>query len=83
MLETRTTLNCAILALRRAISKLVSFSRCFPTPRVRKIFLATIVIDSPPSTAPAEIDGAFNMNTAELQPVRGSGSNRWGNATNG
>src|SRR5688572_746128 len=39
--ETRTRLCCAIFASRSAISKLVSFSLCTPTPVVKKIFLAT------------------------------------------
>src|SRR5262249_7651475 len=39
--DTRTRLNCAMPAARSAISKLESFSRCLPTPAVRKIFLAT------------------------------------------
>src|SRR5262250_2682813 len=39
--ETRTILHAAIPALRSASSKLESRSRCFPTPFVRKIFLAT------------------------------------------
>src|SRR5689334_16154109 len=39
--DTRTRLYCAIPAERRAISKLDSFSRCFPTPWVRKIFFVT------------------------------------------
>src|SRR5580700_12150959 len=37
---TRTRLNSAIPALRKANSKEVSFSRCLPTPLVRKIPLA-------------------------------------------
>src|SRR5262249_54391820 len=36
--DTRTRLNCAMPAARSAISKLDSFSRCLPTPAVRKIF---------------------------------------------
>src|SRR5881394_4372886 len=39
--ETRTMLQAAMPALRRASSKLESRSRCFPTPFVRKIFFAT------------------------------------------
>src|SRR5437867_10507996 len=39
--ETRTMLQAAIPALRRASSKLESLSRCLPTPLVRKIFFAT------------------------------------------
>src|ERR1700719_2697552 len=39
--ETRTMLHAAIPAFRSANSKLDSRSRCFPTPLVRKIFLAT------------------------------------------
>src|ERR1700694_3859254 len=39
--DTRTMLHAAIPALRKANSKLESLSRCFPTPLVRKIFLAT------------------------------------------
>src|SRR5579875_2922736 len=42
--ETRTRLYWAMPALRSAISKLESFSRCLPTPLVRKIFLATKLI---------------------------------------
>src|SRR5579885_2739622 len=42
--ETRTILHAAIPALRNASSKLESLSRCFPTPLVRKIFLATNAI---------------------------------------
>src|SRR5579859_5768202 len=41
MEETRTILQAAMPALRRASSKLESLSRCFPTPFVRKIFFAT------------------------------------------
>src|SRR6266436_2753359 len=41
MEETRTMLHAAMPALRSASSKLESLSRCFPTPLVRKIFLAT------------------------------------------
>jgi hypothetical protein len=47
MLDTRTMLYWAMRALRSAISKLVNFSRCFPTPLVRKIFLATTGIRGP------------------------------------
>src|SRR5437879_9515347 len=36
--ETRTMLQAAMPALRRASSKLESLSRCLPTPLVRKIF---------------------------------------------
>jgi hypothetical protein len=43
--ETRTMLHAAIPALRKASSKLESLSRCFPTPLVRKIFLATNAMD--------------------------------------
>src|SRR5450432_178782 len=39
--DTRTMLQAAIPALRSANSKLESRSRCFPTPLVRNIFLAT------------------------------------------
>ena len=39
--ETRTMLHAAIPALRRASSKLDRRSRCFPTPLVKNIFLAT------------------------------------------
>src|ERR1700730_3537545 len=39
--ETRTILHAAIPAFRSASSKLESLSRCFPTPLVRNIFLAT------------------------------------------
>src|SRR5207248_6864787 len=42
--ETRTRLNCAMPALRSAISKLESFSRCLPTPLVRKIFFGTYAL---------------------------------------
>src|SRR5215470_2024203 len=42
--ETRTMLHAAMPALRNASSKLESLSRCFPTPLVRKIFLATNAI---------------------------------------
>src|SRR5208337_3931629 len=42
--DTRTMLHAAIPALRSASSKLDSLSRCFPTPLVRKIFLATNAI---------------------------------------
>src|SRR5262245_29919973 len=42
--DTRTRLNCAIPALRSAISKLDSFSRCLPTPLVRKIFFGTYAL---------------------------------------
>jgi hypothetical protein len=41
MEETRTMLQAAMPALRRASSKLESLSRCLPTPLVRNIFLAT------------------------------------------
>jgi hypothetical protein len=41
MLETRTRLQAAIPADLNANSKLVSFSRCFPTPLVKNIRLAT------------------------------------------
>jgi hypothetical protein len=42
--ETRTMLQAAIPALRRASSKLESRSRCLPTPLVKNIFLATNAI---------------------------------------
>ena len=48
MLETRTRLYGASPASRKAISKLVSFSLCFPTPFVKKIFLATNTFHNPP-----------------------------------
>src|SRR5437899_12389072 len=41
ILETRTKLQAAIPAERRASSKLVSFSRCFPTPLVKNIRFGT------------------------------------------
>ena len=41
MLETRTRLQAAIPADRSANSKLVSFSRCFPTPFVKNILFGT------------------------------------------
>src|SRR5208283_2353261 len=42
--DTLTMLHAAIPAFRSASSKLDSRSRCFPTPLVRKIFLATNAI---------------------------------------
>src|SRR5712692_5304210 len=45
MEETRTMLQAAMPALRKASSKLESRSRCLPTPLVRKIFLATNDMD--------------------------------------
>src|ERR1700683_693148 len=42
--ETRTMLHAAIPAFRSASSKLESRSRCFPTPLVRKILVATNAI---------------------------------------
>jgi hypothetical protein len=44
MEETRTMLQAAIPAFLKANSKLESLSRCFPTPLVRNIFLATNAI---------------------------------------
>ena len=44
MLETRTRLQAAIPADRSASSKLVSFSRCFPTPLVRNILCGTNIL---------------------------------------
>src|SRR3990172_10933862 len=44
MLETRTRLQAAMPTERSASSKLDSRSRCFPTPLVRKIFLATNIL---------------------------------------
>jgi len=41
MLETRTRLQAAIPADRRASSNEVSFSRCFPTPYVKNISFGT------------------------------------------
>jgi hypothetical protein len=41
MLDTLTKLHAAIPADRNASSKLDNFSRCFPTPLVRNIRLAT------------------------------------------
>src|ERR1700751_4908375 len=43
--DTRTMLQAAIPALRRANSKLERRSRCFPTPLVRNIFFATNAMD--------------------------------------
>src|ERR1700685_3807867 len=43
--ETRTILQAAMPALRKANSKLESRSRCLPTPLVRKIFFATNAMD--------------------------------------
>ena len=43
MLETRTMFRGAMSALRRAISKEVSFSLCLPIPLVRKIFEGTYI----------------------------------------
>src|SRR5216684_4074491 len=45
MEETRTMLQAAMPALRKASSKLESRSRCLPTPFVRKIFFATNAMD--------------------------------------
>src|SRR5271154_4627071 len=42
--ETRTMLQAAMPAFLKANSKLESLSRCFPTPLVRNIFLATNAI---------------------------------------
>ena len=47
MLETETRLKDAILAFRKAISKLVSFSLCLPTPLVKNIFDGTYKIRTP------------------------------------
>src|SRR5215471_6782644 len=44
--ETRTMLQAAMPAFRSASSKLESRSRCFPTPLVKNIFLATNAIVS-------------------------------------
>src|ERR1700694_4779029 len=44
MEETRTMLQAAMPAFLSANSKLESLSRCFPTPLVRNIFLATNAI---------------------------------------
>src|SRR5262245_33203163 len=41
MLDTRTRLQAAMPAERRASSNEVSFSRCFPTPLVKNISLGT------------------------------------------
>src|SRR6202051_4969852 len=41
MEDTRTMLQAAMPAFRRASSKLESLSRCLPTPLVRNIFFAT------------------------------------------
>src|SRR5579862_3050504 len=52
--ETRTMLQAAMPAFRNASSKLESRSRCFPTPLVRKILVATNAILSganPPKSA--------------------------------
>src|SRR5580704_1707571 len=43
--DTRTMLQAAMPALRKASSKLESLSRCLPTPLVRKIFFATNAMD--------------------------------------
>jgi hypothetical protein len=59
---TRTMLQAAIPAFLSASSKLESLSRCFPTPFVRKIFLATNAIV--PGHHPDEY---FHANT--LSPV--------------
>src|SRR5215469_12381407 len=43
--DTRTILQAAMPAFRKASSKLESRSRCLPTPLVRKIRLATNAMD--------------------------------------
>jgi hypothetical protein len=47
MLETRTRLNREMLALRKAISKLVNFSFATPCPFVRKTLEGTDTNPSP------------------------------------
>src|ERR1700687_449245 len=45
--DTRTILNAAIHAFRKANSKLESLSRCLPTPFVRKMRFATNAMEGP------------------------------------
>src|SRR5579875_1575011 len=53
MLETRTRLHAAIPAERSANSKLVSFSRCFPTPLVKNIRFGTNIVGPHQLPAPS------------------------------
>src|SRR5579875_419623 len=53
MLETRTRLHAAIPADRSASSKLVSFSRCFPTPLVKNIRFGTNIVGPRQLPAPS------------------------------
>src|SRR6267154_5506985 len=59
MEETRTMLQAAMPALRSASSKLESLSRCFPTPLVRKIFLATNAMVPVCGASVGEVHGKF------------------------
>src|SRR5487761_8751 len=58
MLDTRTRLHAAMPAERSASSKLVSFSRCFPTPLVRNILFGTNIFAVHP---PSKLDTANRM----------------------
>src|SRR5208337_4544795 len=63
MLETRTRLQAAIPADRKANSKLVSFSRCFPTPLVKNMRLATNIRPPPPSRRPCSFGYPSDVTT--------------------
>src|SRR5215475_10091111 len=71
MLDTRTRLQAAMPAERRASSNDVSFSRCFPTPFVKNISLGTnpitsrslvgtVSIESIPDGAGLSMDGTVH-----------------------
>src|SRR5262245_51622056 len=62
MLDTRTRLQAAMPADRRASSKEVSFSRCFPTPLVKNISLGT----NPTTLRLLVVEGTVNGKTAGL-----------------
>src|SRR5665647_336429 len=84
MLETRTRLNGAMPASRRAFSKLTSFSLCRPWPRARKILVGTrapmsllrldglrfLEVDRPGDVVRAERDGMGPLGDGE-QPDEG------------
>ena len=71
MLETRTRLYGANPASRRAISKLVSFSLCFPTPLVKKIFFATNTFHNPRLLG----DDSFDENKSRTLAEKDGGVN--------
>ena len=80
MLDTRTRLHAAMPAERRASSNEVSFSRCLPTPFVKKSCLGTNPITWRSDASPGRVEtahaGASGTHRSQLLRRCQEGHNR-------